>query len=400
MNPWIAQTIAIASIDYIKRPEVLPAVSDCLWDMVIVDEAHGVCGESDRQAAVNALGARASYLLLLTATPHSGNRHAFLSLCDVGMLENDPLLIFRRTRADVMVGPPRRIHIRRVPPNADERRMYERLNAYAAAIRRERGELRDAAWLALAVLHKRAFSSAWSLAQSVERRLAALAPTVRSNGDQIPLPFDDGEADAATEDEPPAWPEELALASPAHEHAILMGLAASARAASECQTKTATLDRLLRRTHESAIVFTEYRDTLLHIAERVPVPHVLIHGGLTVREREMAVDIFSRAPRMILLATDAAGEGLNLQRRCRLVINLELPWNPMRLEQRIGRVDRIGQNRRVHAVHLVAQGTGEEEILRRLKTRVAAAQADIGSANPVGTLDDVEAMRSIAGENR
>ena len=63
----------------------------------------------------------------------------------------------------------------------------------------------------------------------------------------------------------------------------------------------------------------------------------------------------------LLLATDAASEGLNLHHRCRLVINLELPWTPVRLEQRIGRVERIGQARRVHAVHLLAAGTCEEE---------------------------------------
>ena len=69
-------------------------------------------------------------------------------------------------------------------------------------------------------------------------------------------------------------------------------------------------------------------------------------------------------PRALLLATDAAAEGLNLHHRCRLVINLELPWNPMRLEQRIGRVDRIGQRRTVHAFHLVADGTGEDAAAR------------------------------------
>jgi hypothetical protein len=83
---------------------------------------------------------------------------------------------------------------------------------------------------------------------------------------------------------------------------------------------------------------------------------------------------------------------LNLHRRCRLVINLELPWNPMRLEQRIGRVDRIGQRRTVHAFHLIARGTGETRILSRLQTRVAAANTDLGAPDPLG--DDAE--RAIA----
>src|SRR5262249_33145554 len=85
----------------------------------------------------------------------------------------------------------------------------------------------------------------------------------------------------------------------------------------------------------------------------------------------------------ILLATDAGGEGLNLHHRCRVVINLELPWNPIRLEQRIGRVDRIGQRRPVHVFHLIARDTDEGRILERLRARIARAQDDIGGGDPL-----------------
>jgi hypothetical protein len=92
----------------------------------------------------------------------------------------------------------------------------------------------------------------------------------------------------------------------------------------------------------------------------------------------------------VLLATDAGGEGLNLHNRCRLVINLELPWNPMRLEQRIGRVDRLGQLRRVHAINFFACRTTEESVLRRLFTRLARARQALGLVNdPLGHVDDV-----------
>jgi hypothetical protein len=92
----------------------------------------------------------------------------------------------------------------------------------------------------------------------------------------------------------------------------------------------------------------------------------------------------------VLLATDAGGEGLNLHNRCRLVINLELPWNPMRLEQRIGRVDRLGQLRRVHAINLFARRTTEESVLLRLFTRLARARQTLGPVNdPLGHVDDL-----------
>src|SRR6202011_4016265 len=125
-------------------------------------------------------------------------------------------------------------------------------------------------------------------------------------------------------------------------------------------------------------------DTLLHVRLSLDVPFLVLHGGLTPRERASALAAFSGAPRTVLLATDAAGEGLNLHHSCRLVINLELPWNPMRLEQRIGRVDRIGQRRTVHAVHLIAGDTGEPRILARLMARIAQARADIDAPDPVG----------------
>ena len=85
----------------------------------------------------------------------------------------------------------------------------------------------------------------------------------------------------------------------------------------------------------------------------------------------------------MLLATDAAGEGLNLQLRCRLVVNLELPWNPMRLEQRIGRVDRIGQQRTVHAINLLASGTAESGLLLRLASRIDQVRHTVGAVADV-----------------
>ena len=107
----------------------------------------------------------------------------------------------------------------------------------------------------------------------------------------------------------------------------------------------------------------------------------MVHGGLSREQRRAALAAFPSAG--VLLATDAAGEGLNLHEHCRTVINLELPWNPMRLEQRIGRVDRIGQRRRVHAFHLVAEDAGEARLLDRLSLRVSRAGARVGAPNPL-----------------
>lgn len=380
-NPWETARVTIASIDYVKRPEVLPAVARCRWDVLVVDEAHAAVGESERHEAIRLLGARASYVLLLTATPHSGDPRSFDALRDVGASgPDDRLLVFRRRRAAVDGGPGRRTHLLHVRPRVAERRMLTALARYHDAVRRERSA--DA--LALSVLHKRAFSSAWSLAESVDRRLQLLDSTFGCSDpdEQLQLPFDvDGETNA--EDEPPAWPAHLTLSDRAAEKRLLTGLAQRARLASGDESKVRALVRLLRRAREPVLVFTEYRDTALHVSRRLGGVPVL-HGGLDRHARRAVVEGFTTGTHPVLVATDAGGQGLNLHQRCRLVVNLELPWSPARLEQRIGRVDRIGQSRRVHAVLLVGRDTGEAGVLSRLERRIATADASMASAEPRG----------------
>ena len=385
VNPWTTVTAAVASIDYVKRPEVLPAVASVWWDLVVVDEAHTVAADSDRRAAAHTLASRAPYVLILTATPHSGDRDLFASLCDVGAVDATPLLVFRRTRSDVGLAARRRVHIVRVNATAAERRMHAHLIRYADAVRAERGRPRGAeTLLALAVLHKRMLSSAWSLAQSVDRRLRALAAAgAGDDGEQLLLPLGDPAGELTDADQPPAWPSTLALADRERERRMLTALLTAARDASSRESKVRRLATLLRRTREPAVVFTEYRDTLSRVLRSIARPAILLHGGLRREERAEALQAFASAPAAVLLATDAAAEGLNLHHRCRIVVNLELPWNPSRLEQRIGRVDRIGQTRAVHAFHLVAVATGETVVLDRLRARIAVAESDVRAADPL-----------------
>ncbi len=391
VNPWSTVPIAIASTDYVKRADVLPAVASCPWDLVIVDEAHGVGGDSDRHDAVQRIASRASYVLLLTATPHSGDPKTFASLCGLGATNADGL-VFRRSRAHLRPSAERRVHTLRVRSNDHELRMHAALARYTAAVCAEHGN----AWLALSVLHKRAFSSAWALLRSVERRIADLSDVASSfDAAQIALPLGDPYGEFTSDDEPPAWPDELALSDSKREQRLLTALANACTVAACDESKVAALVRLLRRARESAVVFTEYRDTLVHLQHALAgFPVLVLHGGLARDERAAALRAFSRGSRAILLATDAAGEGLNLHQACRLVINLELPWNPMRLEQRIGRVDRIGQRRTVHAFHLVARDTGEGSILDRLKSRITRAQIELGAPDPIG-LDDERSLAQL-----
>jgi len=380
VNPWSTWPVALASVDYVKRPEVLRAVAARPWDVLIVDEAHRVANDGERHDAVAALAALAGYVILLTATPHSGDVQAFESLCGIGA-HDDRLLVFRRTRHSLRSALKRRSHRLLVRSSAAERRMHARLTEFERAVRAERGEADRDAWIALAVLRKRAFSSAHALKLSITRRLDALTPAT-SVPAQLGLPLDEhGELDTA--DEAPPWQPVLTLHDADRERRLLTSMSSAAATAATRETKIAAIARLIRRVAEPLIIFTEYRDTLAHVARSINEPVSVLHGGLSRHERAEALRAFTEGRRRILLATDAAGEGLNLHHRCRIVINLELPWNPMRLEQRIGRVDRIGQRRTVHAFHLVAAGTGEERLLTELRERIAQAQSDIGAPDPL-----------------
>jgi superfamily II DNA or RNA helicase len=392
VNPWQTVPMAIASIDYVKRPDVSRAVGACHWDVLIVDEAHNVATESDRHDAVASLAGRTPYVLLLTATPHNGDRRAFASLCNLGMLDDDRALIFRRTRAQVRAGAPRRVHHLRVRSSRAEIKMHALLSRFILAARRERGE---GISLAASVLQKRALSSAHSLERTVGRRLEVLDSEVNGRTQQLFLPLADRTGELTPADDEPAWSAELKLANPAMERQLLHELAAAARLASRRESKIAALARFLRRVREPVLVFTEFRDTLIHLRDSLPCRVAVLHGGLDRDERSAALNAFASGRVAALLTTDAAGEGLNLHHACRVVVNLELPWNPMRLEQRIGRVDRIGQRRTVHAVHFVARDTLESRILIRLLDRIARARQDIGAPDPVG-LDEERAVALFA----
>jgi superfamily II DNA or RNA helicase len=379
-NPWITVRCAVTSVDYVKRPEILQSVRSCRWDVVVVDEAHGVGPDSDRYAAISAVAERAPYVLLLTATPHNGDSRAFRSLGDIGA-HRDPLLVFRRTKADVHLGTVRHVHKLQIRPSTSEARMHALLGAFSTAVRSEHDSAD--AWLALSVLHKRAFSSARSLELTVGRRLATLASERAGAGRQLSLELTDGGGELDGRDEPPDDLASLALADGRRERRLLQALLEAARASSGGESKIAAIRRLLARIAEPVVVFTEFRDTLRHLRSALGFPVAILHGGLSRQERASALDDFVSGRRRILLATDAAGEGLNLHQRCRTVINVELPWNPMRLEQRIGRVDRIGQRRSVHVFHLIGRATGEVRVLERLKARIARARTDISAADPI-----------------
>ncbi len=377
VNPWSLPGIYIASIDFAKRAEVLRALEDVTWDLMILDEAHLASASSDRRAAAHAVASRSARTVLLTATPDAGDAARFDALCGIGALDRaePPVMFFRRTRADVQDGPGRRSVLLRVQPTAAERRMHDLLERYTRRVWQEssiRGDAR--AKLATIVLRKRALSSAASLAVSAQRRLNLLAGTPLPCERQLLLPLSDEDplSDGVRDDDLAA----PGLADVRRERRWLAAIAEAARHAARAESKAGRLLRWLARVREPVIVFTEYRDTLHRLERLVRAtgrPVTTLHGGLERVERNRAQAIFNGGG-YSLLATDAAAEGLNLHHHCRIVLHYELPWRPARIEQRTGRVDRLGQSRRVHEIGFVAAGTAERLVLAPLVARAARAR--------------------------
>jgi superfamily II DNA or RNA helicase len=424
VNPWSLPGILIVSLDFIKQPSVLHGASAIVWDLLIVDEAHNLAEGTGRLAAADLLARHSRHVVLLTATPHHGSDDAFATLCRIGQLHErrqideqgqiqiheqshehgDPIAIFRRTRRTIGLGRTRKVHVLRVTPTKQERWLHALLARYTGRVEREHGSITTggAAVLAMSVLLKRASSSAASLERSLRRRLVLLdgsALPVPDVPSQPTLPFgnESDECDGCDDDLPDGEPSHVlgapGLRSARVERAWLTLLIEASRNAARAESKPRALARFLRRCREPALIYTEYRDTLTHLARTLSATSssagdqrdqpAMLHGGSSANERRTALARFAAGDARVLLTTDAAGEGLNLHHRCRLIINIEIPWNPNRLEQRIGRVDRLGQTRTVHAIHLVGAGTPEEQMLTRLTGRVARIAATLGDAPDV-----------------
>jgi len=375
VSPWSLPGVYLASLDFIKRAGTLRSLHHQLWDLLVIDEVHTAGSPTDRYGAVSLLAERSRSLVTISATPFSGDQRNLMSITGLGAAPGDPPpLMFRRSREDVDALDRRRHRFGTVTICHSEQRLQRSLDRYTQRVWRHAPGDIDAVRLAMTVLRKRALSSPIAVWRSLERRLHLLSNTTPAPN-QLTL-FDPDE-DRLDDEEPLGVLAPPGMQDTGREQRWLRSLIDAARDAAREDSKLAFLRRLVRRLpQESAIVFTEYRDTLAYLARSFPEA-LLLHGGLPAEQRDSTRRQFNAAGGL-LLATDAAAEGLNLHGRCRLVVNYELPWNPARLEQRIGRVDRIGQQRPVHALTLIARDTAEQLVLTRVVRRLHRIAATLG----------------------
>jgi superfamily II DNA or RNA helicase len=465
-NPWTHFPRLIVSIDWVKsdRPmrllrDVLPPVPTYprTFDLLIVDEAHNVAPagrgkyatDSQRTRAIRAIAPHFEHRLFLTATPHNGYRESFSALLELldnqrfarGVQWSDDQLrrvMVRRLKSELPGFPERKIEALEVPYSEDERRVYATLKAYGEARLTAVQQAADPAALmaekfVVTLLKKRLFSSPAAFANTLAVHLGTIMgrkeqEALRPSARVLRRAIDELEADVATEEEQAARTEDALAAAarasraPTAEQRALLGELqqwvdrARGRADSKVEVLIDWLDGVVRPggvwSDERVIVFTEYRDTQQWLQELLAARGLggdrveLLYGGMDVDRRERIKAEFQAAPDVapirILLATDAASEGIDLQKTCHRLVHYEIPWNPNRLEQRNGRIDRYEQpSPDVLVYHFVSKGyeaaspgslEGDLEFLYIAAKKIDEIREDLGSVGPVIAEQVEEAM--------
>jgi len=394
VSVWTPPGVYVISLDFLKRPDVAASTLAVTWDVLVVDEAHVAAAPTERHKAVDAIARRSRTVVLITATPFSGDEASFSSLVRIGAIDDpSPAVIFRRSRSDVGDLRQRRHRFVRVSLTSSEQRLQRLLDRYCREIWTQAPSPEGR--LAAIVLRKRALSSSTALERSLRRRQRLLSTAAAS---AVQLDLFGGDTDDE-DDEPAGVLGVPGLSDAGRERRWLDRLIAAAERAAASDSKLQYLKRLLRRAAgEPAVIFTEFRDTLADLADAFP-DAARLHGGMTAAERDEIQARFN-AEGGRLFATDAAAHGVNLHGRCRLIVNFELPWNPARLEQRIGRVDRIGQTKVVHAQTLVARDTAEDLVIANVARRLARIAKTLGPKDRLAAfLDDARiAGMAIGGD--
>ena len=373
---WRSSGVVVASLAIARSVRHAPRVQAQPWDLVVVDEAHHLKNRTTlAHRLVNGLESR--FLLLLTATPvetHLEEIFNLVTLLTPGQLTTpaefrrsfvdpkDPTrprdaerlrrllgeVMVRNTRAQCGLAlPPRFVETIAVEPLPEERAAYEEV---------------------VALLREHPRSGPARLAAATLLLEAGSSPAaVRSTLEKI-------------------------ASSASHDEALRSGagrIAERIRRVARCRKLEALL-QIVGANDSRVLVFTRYRRTAEYVAAAVRelgVKTESFHGGMSSAERHAAVEHF-RAGARALVATDISGEGQNLQ-FCSTLVNFDLPWNPGQIEQRIGRLHRMGQTEAVRVFNLCAKGTVEERVLDVLDRRLHLFELVVGEMDMVlGSLAD------------
>ena len=438
-NAWEDKDHCLTSIDFVKQDTVLSSLQNVRWDLVIVDEAHKMSAyayqgkdqvkvdKTRRYRVGELLSRQTNHMLFLTATPHRGdeeNFRLFLDLLRPGFFARTELLkesvqsgdnpIFvRRLKEDMKrfdgtdIFPPRHVHSVTFRLTEAERHLYNGVTNYVRNYFDRARENRSISF-ALMILQRRLTSSSQAIYLSLLRRkerlqnLLELPEQIRRDEDYMRARglTEDDLAEMA-EEERLEWEERLENLTLAEniedvvaEIEQLEALIAQADKVrqQEIESKLVKLrDHVLANLGtRKLLIFTEFRDTVNYLVAKLQgwgYQVITIHGQMNMEDRLQAEHEF-KTNAQIMVATEAAGEGINLQ-FCSWMINYDIPWNPNRLEQRMGRIHRYGQRYEVHIYNMIAQDTREGQILQRLFEKLERMKEDLGTDRVFDIIGDM-----------
>ncbi len=423
-NIWRNQNQIITSMDFCRQDEVKATLAEADWDLIVVDEAHKMSaylyGDKTKKTLRYKLGelltGKTHHLLFLTATPHRGDPENFrllLDLLEPGFFANTQMLneaiekkenplFLRRLKEDLRnfdrtpLFPLRMVNTIKYNLSHDERLLYNAVTDYVQKYyQRALNKDKRNVTFALYILQKRMASSIRAIKNSLVRRKRRLEEIYR----QGEIMQKEGYIDESTlEDlsEIERWKleeellEKLTTAETLEELKEeidklddLVKLAKEAEK-KEIETKLEELKKVMDSEHlkkngTKLLIFTESRDTLEYLVEKIRnwgYSVTYIHGGMPLDKRIESEKEFKHKAQL-MVATEAAGEGINLQ-FCWLMVNYDIPWNPNRLEQRMGRIHRYGQQNECHIYNLVAVETREGQILERLFKKLDTMREHLG----------------------
>ena len=426
-NPFESRRQLIVSMDRAKKDEYIDLIRQTEWDLIICDEAHKmsvsvtgskVSNVTKRYRLGETLRHITTNYLLITATPHTGKRDEFryfMRLLDEDRFAGESVnfdvsdIYLRRMKEQLVTRELTPLFPKRVsytakydlsPPELD---LYESVTKYCReefnrAERWKKGGRRNTVGFALTILQRRLASSPEAIFQTLRSRKQRLSEQLHQSRADLHQSLNDIDLDEF-EDLPADEREDLEVE--------IANLATAAQNATELAKEIETLAGLenqadvVRRSNQDSkweelrdiwenrlpemekdgnprklIIFTEHRATLRYLVTKLGAllgkdsAVVTIHGGIHPKERRKTQSVFRDNPKVqILVATDAAGEGINLQ-FAHLMVNYDLPWNPNRLEQRFGRIHRIGQKEVCHLFNLVIGNTREDRVYRILAEKL------------------------------
>ena len=377
------------------------------WDLIIIDEAHRVAGSSGEVARYklgNLLAQASPYLLLLSATPHNGKTEPFLRL--IRLLDADafpnaksivreqvaPYLIRTEKREAIdnngnLLFKNRITHLVTISwdeRNNLQRELYEMVSSYVSetynkALRNRKKNM--CLIFLLIIMQRMVTSSTAAIQQSLERRLSVLKEQRTCVGNLKEEDLDELNIEDGVEEAIEAISLDMDL-----EIEELQQIVSLAKQA-QFQNRDAKVEPLIMEIDailsadrsQKIIIFTEFVATQKYLQEllvNIGYSVTILNGGMSIDERNAAMQEF-RTSTSIFISTDAGGEGLNLQ-FANIIINYDLPWNPMKIEQRCGRVDRIGQQRDVHIYNFIVGETVENRVREVLEEKLSVILKEMG----------------------